>query len=237
MIHSLVLVDSSFTWIANTTTTTAPKTKNGLNPLLAASRILYSLILEKTEEAISRAHEDQEYSMIFGISLNDKISVTISDGKTWTFSVNQLLYGKRLDLKDYTKRADEYAKYMFLNPWIAAQLYFRTRGKYLVDISDCTKMTRTGKFNYDEAFFRIYHVPPKERFSVWHKHSVVPYFFRTDLTLESIELQTLWCYVKSIEEVKELYDKRAEDHFREVQLKKKLASEIKMEKEKAEVSQ
>ena len=181
---------------------------------------------------MKKAHEGQEYSMIFGIGLNDKISVTMSDGKTWTFSVNQLLYGKRLDEKDYTKRFDECAKYMFVNPWIAAQLYFRTKGKYLVDISDCTKKTKTGKNNYDEAFFRIYHAPPKERFDVWHKHAIVPYFFRGDLTLESKELETLWCYIKSTEEVKEIYDRRVEDHFKELQLKKKLATEIKVEKEK-----
>ena len=183
---------------------------------------------------MAKAHEGQEFSMIFGIGLNDKISVTMSDGKTWTYSVNQLLYGKRLDEKDYTKRFDECAKYMFVNPWIAAQLYFRTKGKYLVDISDCTKTTKTGKHNYDEAFFRIYHVPPKERFDVWHKHAVVPYFFRKekDLMLDSPELEPLWCYFKSVEEVKTIYDKRVDDFFKEIALKKKLAAEIKEEKEK-----
>ena len=220
-----------FSRIAAQNTKTIPKTKNGLNPLLAASRILYQLIIELTNEACAKAHEGQEFSMIFGIGLNDKISVTMSDDSTWTFSVNQLLYGKRTDEKDYTKRVDECTKYKFLNPWIAAQIYFRTKGKYLMDISDCTKKTATGKYNYDEAFFRIYHVSPKERFDVWHKHASVPYFFKDDLTLDSVE--PMWSYLKSNDEVRDIYDKRVEFYSKQFALKKTLAAEIKEEKEKA----
>lgn len=164
--------------------------------------------------------------MIFGISLNDKVSVELADGKTWTYSFNHLLYGKRTDDKDYTKREDECDKYKFLNPWIAAQLYFRTKGKFLIDISDCTKKTKGGKFNYDEAFFRVYHTAPKQRFDVWHKHAIVPCFFKDDLTLESRELEGIWAYLKSDDEVREIYDRKREEAIKQITLKKAIAADI-----------
>jgi hypothetical protein len=200
--------------------------------LLAASRILYDVIISNTESAIEKARDGQEFSMIFGISLNDKISVSMAGGKDWTYSVNHLLYGKRTDEKDYTKREDECEKYNFINPWIAAQLYFRTKGKYLIDISDCTKKTKNGKYNYDEAFFRVYHTAPKQRFDIWHKHAIVPYFFKTDLVLDSKELEHMWVYLKSDEEVQEIYDRKREEAIAQITLKKTLAAEIREEKAK-----
>ncbi len=200
--------------------------------MLAASRILYDVIISNTESAIEKARDGQEFSMIFGISLNDKISVSMAGGKDWTYSVNHLLYGKRIDEKDYTKREDECEKYNFINPWIAAQLYFRTKGKYLIDISDCTKKTKNGKFNYDEAFFRIYHTAPKQRFDIWHKHALVPCFFKTDLVLDSKELEHMWVYLKSDDEVREIYDRKREEAIKQITLKKTLAAEIREEKAK-----
>ena len=176
--------------------------------------------------AIEKARDGQEFSMIFGISLNDKVSVELADGKTWMYSFNHLIYGKRTDDKDYTKREDECDKYKFLNPWIAAQLYFRTKGKFLIDISDCTKKTKGGKFNYDEAFFRVYHTAPKERFDVWHKHAIVPCFFKDDLTLESRELEGIWAYLKSDDEVREIYDRKREEAIKQITLKKAIAADI-----------
>jgi hypothetical protein len=170
--------------------------------------------------------------MIFGISLNDKISVELVDGKTWTYTVNHLLYGKRIDETDYTKREDEYEKYKFINPWFAAQLYFRAKGKFLIDISDCTKKTKGGKFNYDEAFFRVYHTAPKERFNIWHRHAIVPCFFKDDLTLESKELECLWAYSKSDDEVREIYDRKREEAIKQLTLKKAIAADIREEKAK-----
>ncbi len=200
--------------------------------MLAASRILYDVIINNTESAIEKARDGQEFSMIFGISLNDKISVSMAGGKDWTYSVNHLLYGKRIDESDYTKREDECEKYNFINPWIAAQLYFRTKGKYLIDISDCTKKTKNGKYNYDEAFFRVYHTAPKQRFDIWHKHANVPYFFKTDLVLESKELEHMWAYLKSDDEVREIYDRKREEAIKQITLKKTLAAEIREEKAK-----
>ncbi len=183
-------------------------TKNGLNPLIEASCILYEILVKQGIASFKTKPEAHTFVKIDGISLNDKISVEMSDSTVWTFSINQILYGKRTHPTDFTKRLDECANYGIMNPWIAAQLYFRTMGMYLIDLSDCTKVTTSGKHNYDQAFFRLYSERPEKMMPLWHKHSIIPYFHRDDLTLESPELSTMWMYTSTLDELPRIIKKK-----------------------------